>query len=77
MLREYEAGRRTAEVFRKHGISEATFYKWKSKCGGMDVSDAKRLKALEEREAEEAARRDDARRRVGDAPTARCDPEGH
>jgi len=38
-------------VCRKHGISEATFYKWKSKFGGMDVSDAKRLKALEDENA--------------------------
>jgi len=48
ILREQEAGRPTAEVCRKHGISDATFYKWKSKYGGMEVSDAKRLKALED-----------------------------
>ena len=48
ILREQEAGRQTAEVCRKHGISGATFYKWKAKFGGMDVSDAKRLKALED-----------------------------
>ena len=48
ILREQEAGRPTAEVWRKHGISGATFYKWKSKFGGMDVSDAKRLKLLED-----------------------------
>ena len=48
ILREHEAGRPTAEVCRKHGISDATFYKWKSKYGGMEVSDAKRLKALED-----------------------------
>ena len=47
-MREQEAGRPTAEVCRKHGINDATFYKWKSKFGGMQVSDAKRLKALEE-----------------------------
>lgn len=46
ILRELEAGRPTAEVCRKRGISDATFYKWKSKYGGMEVSDAKRLKAL-------------------------------
>ena len=51
ILREHEAGRPTAEVCRKHGISEATFYKWKSKFGGMDVSEAKRLKALEDENA--------------------------
>ena len=38
----------TADVCRKHGISSATFYKWKAKFGGMDVSDARRLKALED-----------------------------
>lgn len=48
ILREQEAGRPTAAVCRKHGISDATFYKWKSKYGGMEVSDAKRLKALED-----------------------------
>jgi putative transposase len=42
ILREQEAGRPTAEVCRKHGISPATFYKWKATFGGMDVSDAKR-----------------------------------
>lgn len=48
ILREQEAGRPTAEICRKYGISNATFYKWKSKFGGMQVSDAKRLKSLEE-----------------------------
>jgi putative transposase len=48
ILREQEAGVSTAEVCRKHGISSATFYKWKGKFGGMDVSDAKKLRALEE-----------------------------
>jgi putative transposase len=47
ILREQEAGAATADVCRKHGISGATFYKWKSKYGGLDVSDARRLKALE------------------------------
>jgi putative transposase len=51
VLREQEAGRPTADVCRKHGISGATFYKWKSKLGGMDVSDAKRLKSLEDENA--------------------------
>ena len=51
ILREHEAGRPTAEVCRKHGVSGATFYKWKSKFGGMDVSDAKRLKSLEDENA--------------------------
>jgi putative transposase len=48
ILREQEAGLSTAEVCRKHGVSTATFYKWKAKFGGMDVSDAKRLRALED-----------------------------
>ncbi len=48
VLREQEAGVSTAEVCRKHGVSSATFYKWKAKFGGMDVSDAKRLRALED-----------------------------
>jgi putative transposase len=51
ILREHEAGARTADLARKHGISEATLYNWKSKYGGMDVSDAKRLKALEDENA--------------------------
>lgn len=48
MLKEQEAGAKTTDVCRKHGISSATFYKFKAKYGGMDVSDARRLKALEE-----------------------------
>jgi putative transposase len=48
VLREQEAGAKTADICRRHGISEATFYNWKAKFGGMDVSDAKRLKALED-----------------------------
>jgi putative transposase len=47
ILREHEAGTKTADVCRKHGISSATLYKWKGKYGGLEVSDAKRLKALE------------------------------
>ena len=48
ILREHEAGLKTAELCRKHAISEATFYNWKARFGGMDVSEAKRLKALED-----------------------------
>jgi putative transposase len=51
ILREQEAGVATAELCRKHGVSSATFYKWKAKYGGLDVSDAKRLKALEDENA--------------------------
>jgi putative transposase len=45
-LREQEAGAKTADVCRKHGISSATFYKWKARYGGLEVSDAKRLKVI-------------------------------
>ena len=48
VLREHEAGAKPADLARKYGISEATLYNWKVKYGGMDVSDAKRLRALEE-----------------------------
>jgi len=51
ILREQEGGVTTAEVCRRHGISSATFFKWKAKFGGMDVSDARRLKALEDENA--------------------------
>ena len=51
ILREQEAGGKTAELCRRHGISYATFYAWKAKFGGMEVSDAKRLKALKEENA--------------------------
>ena len=48
VLREHELGAKTSDLCRKHGISEATFYNWKSKFGGMDVSEAKRLKQLQD-----------------------------
>jgi len=48
ILREQEAGMATAEVCRKHGISQPTFYAWKAKFGGMGVSEARRLKQLED-----------------------------
>ena len=51
ILREQEAGVATAEVCRRHGVSSATFYKWKAKYGGLDVSEARRLKALEDENA--------------------------
>ena len=48
ILKQHEAGVKTAELCREHGISAATFYGWKSKYGGMDVAEAQRLKGLEE-----------------------------
>jgi putative transposase len=48
ILKEHDAGLSTAEICRKYGVSGATFYKWRSKYGGMEVSDARKLKALEE-----------------------------
>src|SRR6266850_6148100 len=51
VLREHEAGAKTADLARKHGVSEATLYNWKAKYGGMDVSEAKRLKQLEDENA--------------------------
>jgi putative transposase len=48
ILREHEAGSATADVCRRHGVSSATFYKWKAKYGGLDVSEAKRLRSLED-----------------------------
>jgi len=48
VLKEQEAGMPTADVCRRHGISSATFYKWKSKYGGLEVSDARRLRQLEQ-----------------------------
>ena len=51
VLREQETGVAVAELCRKHGVSSATFYKWKAKYGGLDVSEARRLKALEDENA--------------------------
>ena len=51
ILKEQEAGLPTAEVCRRHGVSSATFYKWKAKFGGLEVSEAKRLKQLEDENA--------------------------
>ena len=51
VLKEHEAGAKTADLARKHGVSEATLYNWKARYGGMEVSEAKRLKALEDENA--------------------------
>jgi len=51
ILKEQEAGQKTADVCRRHGISEGTFYKWKARLGGMSISEAKRLKSLEDENA--------------------------
>jgi putative transposase len=51
VLKEHEAGAKTADLARKHGISEATLYNWKAKFGGMDASEAKRLRQLEDENA--------------------------
>ena len=48
IVKEQEAGSKTVDVCRKHGISDATFYKWKAKYGGLEVSEAKRLRTLED-----------------------------
>lgn len=51
ILKEHQAGMAPAELCRRHGISDATFYTWRKKYGGMEVSDAKRLKTLEDENA--------------------------
>ena len=51
VLKEHEAGAKTGDLARKHGVSEATLYNWKAKYGGMDVPEAKRLKQLEDENA--------------------------
>ena len=79
MLREAEAGAKVADLLRKHGISEATFYNWRAKYDGMTVSEAKRLKELElenarlkrllaEAELDKAALKDLLSRNVWPAP---------
>lgn len=67
ILKEAESGVPVAEVCRKHGMSDATFYKWRSKYGGMDASSMKRLKELEE---ENARLKKDVRRRKTEGRSA-------
>lgn len=75
ILKEQEAGVPTAEVCRRHGVSSATFYKWKAKFGGLEVSEAKRLRQLEEENAKlkkllaEAMLDNDARDHRKEMPT--------
>ena len=57
MIREHEAGVKTADICRKYGISDATFCKYKAKFGGMTVSDARRLKTLEEENSRDCQRK--------------------
>jgi putative transposase len=51
ILKEHEAGVTVSDLCRKHGVSDASIYKWKAKFGGMDVSEARRLRALEDENA--------------------------
>jgi putative transposase len=75
VLREQEVGAKTADVYRKHGISSATFYKWKAKYGGLDVSDAKCLKALEDENAK--LKKLLAEARLGNTSAARREAVAH
>ena len=71
ILKEHQAGLGAKELCRKHGISDATFYKWRSKYGGMEVSDARRLKALEAENAKLKSWRDRKRPQWGVFPEQR------
>lgn len=51
ILKQVEAGRSVAEVCREHGVGESTYYKWKSRYGGMDVNEARRLRSMEDENA--------------------------
>ena len=83
ILKEADAGMKVEELCRKHGISSASYYNWKKKYGGMDASEIKRLKELEEENAklkrmytdmalENTALKDLIVKRVGDSREARC-----
>ena len=73
ILKEQEAGAKATDLCRQHGISSATFYKWKTKYGGLDVSEARRLRALEEENAnllrEVEARKQHIKRLTSDPAT--------
>ena len=69
VLKEHELGTKTADLCRKHGISEATFYNWKSKYGGLEVSEAKRLRALESENAK-------LKKLLADSHAGQCGAEG-
>ena len=71
ILKEHQAGLGAKELCRKHGISDATFYKWRSKYGGMEVSDARRLKTLEAENARLKSWRDQKRPQWGVFPEQR------
>jgi putative transposase len=71
VLREPEAGAKAADLARKHGVSEATLYNWKAKFGGMDVSEAKRLRQLED---ENAKLKKLLAEQMLDAAALRCSP---
>jgi putative transposase len=60
VLKEHAAGMSASDLCRKHGISDATFYKWRSRFAGMEISEARKLKGVREPQAEEAAGADDA-----------------
>ena len=64
ILKEHQAGLGVAELCRRHGISDATFYKWRSRYGGMEISDARRLKSLEDENAKRKRLLADAMRDV-------------
>ena len=64
ILKEAEAGLPVKELCRKHGVSEATFYKWKAKFGGLDVSDARRLRQLEDENARLKRALEDAQKKL-------------
>ena len=72
VLKEHEAGAKVDDICRRHAISTATFYTWRKKYGGMEASDAKRLRELEAENSEaEADRRGPGAGHVGDEGTAR------